>query len=99
MNLTTQINSALKTIKDPELGLDMLTLGLIYEIKENQGEVKVTMTLTFPGCPWGPELLEKVKKVIKATPGVKKVTVDLTFDPPWDISMIDPDARLSLGLR
>jgi metal-sulfur cluster biosynthetic enzyme len=59
-----KINEALKTIIDPELFIDIITLGLVYDIEENNGDIKITMTLTSPMCPYGPELLENIKLII-----------------------------------
>lgn len=78
-----QIIDKLKTINDPELNLDIWTLGLIYDININKNDVTIKMTFTFPGCPYGPALLDNVRTTISEIKEVKKVNVDLTFDPPW----------------
>ena len=78
------IKKILKTIYDPELGMDIVTLGLIYDIKEEARSVKIIMTFTSPMCPYGPLLIENVKKAIYAKKeGLQDVTVEVTFNPPW----------------
>ena len=78
-----QIIEKLKTVEDPELNLDIWTLGLVYDIYVNKSDIKVRMTFTFPGCPYGPMLLDNVKKSVSGIEGVKNVDVELTFDPLW----------------
>lgn len=73
----------LKNVFDPELHIDIYTLGLIYEIKINKSNIDIKMTFTFPGCPYGPWLLESVKQELSKMKGVKMVNINLTFDPPW----------------
>ncbi len=81
-----QIIEKLKAVKDPELDLDIWTLGLIYNIDIDKNNVKIKMTFTFPGCPFGPMILDNVKKGVSEIKGVKEVTIDLTFDPLWQPS-------------
>lgn len=92
-----QVEEALTKVKDPELGLDIISLGLVYEINIKATQVEVVMTLTFPGCPYGPELVSDTKKKIKAlTKG--EVSVTVTFDPPWELAKISDEAKLMLGM-
>lgn len=77
------IVEALKTIEDPELFLDIWFLGLIYNIGIDEGHVVIDMTFTSPMCPAGPQLKHEVATKVKALPGVKDVSVVITFQPPW----------------
>ena len=90
-----QIVEALKKVVDPELGIDIYTLGLIYQITPNDEKPIIKMTLTSPMCPYGPQVISDVKQKVGALPGVKEVTVDLTFEPPWQPS---EDVKLMLGI-
>ena len=78
-----QVREALKSVEDPELHMDIITLELVYGITIDGGAVQVTMTLTSPGCPFGPFILEAVKSAVRRVPGVEKVDVVLTFEPLW----------------
>ncbi len=89
---------ALKTVKDPELGLDLVALGLIYDIEIEETQVKVTISLTSPFCPVAGQIVEEVKEAIEAVEGVEAAEVELTFDPPWTPERIPPLIRASLGL-
>lgn len=80
-----QIIESLKTVKDPEIGIDLWTLGLIRDIKVGDGEVDIEMTLTSPFCPFGNEIVVSVEDAIKKI-GVEEVRVDITFEPPWEPS-------------
>jgi FeS assembly SUF system protein len=90
---------ALKTVYDPEIPVDIYELGLIYDVdlKEN-GNVDVKMTLTAPGCPVAGEMPQWVENAIMAVEGVEKVVVDMVFDPPWDMSLMSEEARLTLNM-
>ena len=75
----------LKNYKDPEIGIDIWTLGLIYKIEIDEEYIKITMTFTTPFCPYGPHMIEELKEqIIKA--GVKNVEIEVVFDPPWEPS-------------
>ena len=78
-----RITEALRTVFDPELGLSVVELGLIYGIAVRGGDVEITMTLTTPGCPIHDVMGEWVRRAVGAIPGVERVEVRLTFDPPW----------------
>jgi metal-sulfur cluster biosynthetic enzyme len=75
----------LKNYKDPEIGIDIWTLGLIYKIEIDHDYIKITMTFTTPFCPYGPHMIEELKKQIQDA-GVKKVEIEVVFDPPWEPS-------------
>ena len=89
----------LKTCFDPEIPVNIYDLGLIYEIKVDEGnDVKVKMTLTSPACPVAETLPPDVEQKIREIPDVNKATVTITFDPPWDKEMMSEEARLELGM-
>jgi len=96
--LEQKIVFELKNTYDPEIPVNVYDLGLIYEIDvEDEGKVKITMTLTAPNCPIIDELLNEIKTRIEHIEGVKEVEIVLTFDPPWDKSMMSEEAQLQLG--
>lgn len=89
----------LKNIYDPEIPVNIYDLGLIYEVDvEPQGTATIRMTLTAPNCPMADQLLEEVNTQVAKVKDVSEVNVILTFDPPWDRSMISEEALLELGL-
>jgi len=81
-----------------EIGLDIVTLGLVYDVKINDGSVEITMTLTTPMCPLGGFIVEDVRRRVEEIEGVKEAKVHLTFDPPWSPEMMDPNVRQMLGI-
>ena len=87
------IRESLKGILDPELGLNIVDLGLVYDIEIQDGDVQVAFTLTAMGCPIGPMIGEQIQETVMALPGVKTVSAELTFDPPWDPSLMSEDIR------
>jgi metal-sulfur cluster biosynthetic enzyme len=94
-----EIARALGTVYDPELGIDIVSLGLLYGIDEEPGEVHVTMTTTFEGCPMGAAIEDSVRRTVAmACPG-QRVGVEVTHEPPWDVAMLTPEARRRLGLN
>lgn len=93
-----EIRDALKGVKDPELGLDLVVLGLIYDIEVHGGHVDAVMSLTSPMCPVAGEIVDNVKETIEGVEGVESADVELTFDPPWTPDRINPLIRSSLGL-
>lgn len=95
MTTKDQVIEALKKSFDPELMIDVYSLGLIYDIKTKGDSVKIKMTLTTPLCPYGPMLIEDVKAKVKDIAKAKKVDVEVTFDPPWKPS---DEIRMMLGL-
>jgi FeS assembly SUF system protein len=89
----------LKNIYDPEIPVNIYDLGLVYEHKvDDEGNVKILMTLTAPNCPVADILPQQVKEEISYLTGVKNVDVEITFDPPWNQDMITDEAKLELGL-
>lgn len=94
MELTKEnIIECLKTVKDPELGMDIYTLGLIYNIAIGEDGIDILMTLTTPFCPYADEIMEGVEKSLEKFG--QKVRVDITFEPEWTLS---EDLKISLGL-
>ena len=85
----------LKQVYDPEIQVDVWTMGLIYDIKVQDKKVHIIMTLTTPMCPYGPMLLEEVKARIKEDTGAEEVQIDITFEPPWQPSQ---ELRMMLGV-
>jgi metal-sulfur cluster biosynthetic enzyme len=92
------VRKALRTVKDPELKLDLVVLGLIYDIRIDGGRVDVTMSLTSPMCPVAGEILEQARQAVETVEGVEKAEVELTFSPPWTAERIPPTIRAALGL-
>ena len=96
---TEQVHTALASVFDPEIPVNIVDLGLIYSVEvEDSGTVNILMTLTAPGCGMGPVLVEDVKTRISAVPFVTNVEVDLVFEPPWSRDMMSEAAQLELGL-
>jgi metal-sulfur cluster biosynthetic enzyme len=93
-----QVKLALRKVKDPELNLNIVDLGLIYEIVVEGSEVQVDMTLTSPGCPAGPQIMGDVERVLKALPGVTNVAINLVWQPFWSPDKIEPRVRAYMGL-
>ncbi len=100
LQLETDIVQVLKTIYDPEIpGVSIYELGLIYDIDvDDNNDVNITMTLTAPNCPMADEIVADVEQHVKNVQGVNSARISLTFDPPWDPSMLSEEARLELGL-
>ena len=97
--LKDTVISVLKTIYDPEIPIDIWTLHLIYGVDvDDEGNVKIVMTVTAPNCPVAEVLPAEVQKRVQAIMGVKNVEVELTFDPVWDISMLSDETKAELGL-
>jgi metal-sulfur cluster biosynthetic enzyme len=92
------IRDALKKVKDPELNLDLVTLGLVYDIQIEDPRVKAIISLTTPMCPVAGEIVDQARLAIAKVEGVEKAEVELTFDPPWTPERISPLIRSSLGL-
>jgi metal-sulfur cluster biosynthetic enzyme len=93
-----QVRKALRAVKDPELNIDLVVLGLIYDIGIDGGHVEVTMSLTSPGCPVAGEILNQARAAVEGVEGVESVNVELTFSPLWTADRIPPMIRSALGL-
>jgi FeS assembly SUF system protein len=97
--LREDIVAALKTVFDPEIPVDIYELGLIYKIDvDDDRNIEVEMTLTAPGCPVAGDMPGWVENAVSSVPGVGQVKVNLTFDPPWDMSRMSDEARLALNM-
>ena len=98
LQLAPAITDALETVFDPEIPVNIVELGLVYEvITKDDGIAKVVMTLTAPGCPVAGDIIDEVQRKVADIDGVNQALVELTFDPPWDKSMMSEVARLELG--
>jgi metal-sulfur cluster biosynthetic enzyme len=94
-----EVREGLKVVVDPEIGLDIVNLGLIYNVDVHENDIKVEMTLTGPGCPVGPMLQSQVYGVCASWPGARNVQVDLVWSPPWDPrTMASEEAKDVLGI-
>ena len=94
-----QVLEALRTCFDPEIPVNIYELGLIYNVKvEEGGAVRITMTLTSPHCPAAQSMPAEIEEKVKAVSGVSDVKIDLVWDPPWDASKMSEAARLQLGM-
>lgn len=94
----TDVRRRLRKVKDPELNLDIVVLGLIYDIDISEDYVHVTMSLTSPMCPAAGQIVEDAKKAIEELDDVSTADIELTFEPPWSPERIDPLIRSSLGI-
>ena len=96
-----EVYQALEEVLDPELGISIVDLGLIYQFQVTEGEkgarVKILMTLTVPGCPFMSNLADEVKEKVASLEGVEEVAVNLTFDPPWSPEKMSAAGKKKLG--
>ena len=98
LEIETRIIGVLKSIFDPEIPVNIYDLGLIYNINVDDDRIAhITMTMTAPNCPMADQLVEEVKYNVGGTRGVKEIDLKLTFNPPWDKSMLSDEAKLELG--
>jgi metal-sulfur cluster biosynthetic enzyme len=93
-----QVRKALRQVKDPELKLDLVVLGLVYDIDVEGTHVEVTMSLTSPACPVAGEIINQAQQAVEGVEGVESANVELTFSPPWTADRIPPLIRSALGL-
>ena len=97
MATVEDVTDALRDVIDPELGLDFVELGLIYDVEIDAGTVRVTYTLTSPGCPIGPQVSEQIEEFVSELEGVEDVQSTMTFSPPWTPERMSEDAKFALG--
>jgi metal-sulfur cluster biosynthetic enzyme len=93
-----EVYEALRQVEDPELGMDIVELGLLYDVEVDDQRVKVTHSLTSMGCPAGPMIQEDINRVARDVPGVEDVEIELTWDPPWTPERMSDDAKFILGI-
>lgn len=91
------VKKTLRQVQDPELGLNIMDLGLVYDVEVTEGNVHIKMTLTSPGCPAGPEIMTDAERVVRMLDGVEDVDVELVWEPFWTPERIDPRVRAFLG--
>ena len=92
------IYEKLKEIYDPEVGINIVDMGLIYSLDIADNKVAITMTLTSPGCPAGPQILSQVDSQVKTVAGVEDVDINVVWSPPWSPDMLSEEARDQLGI-
>ncbi len=97
MATVDEVTDALRDVIDPELGLDFVELGLIYEVEVDASTVRVTYSLTSPGCPIGPQVSEQIEEFVGDLDGVDVVEPTMTFSPPWSPERMSEDAKFALG--
>ena len=93
-----QIKLALRKVKDPELNLNIMDLGLVYDVLVEDRTVTINMTLTSPGCPAGPQIMNDVERTVRNLPGVEDVMMNLVWEPYWSPDRIEPRVRAYMGL-
>jgi metal-sulfur cluster biosynthetic enzyme len=92
-----EVIDALRVVEDPELGMDIVELGLLYDVEVEGPKVRVDYTLTSMGCPVGPMIEQQIQETIAEMPGVEEVDAELTWDPPWSPEKMSDDAKFILG--
>ncbi len=92
-----EVVEALHQVEDPELGMDIVDLGLLYDVEVDGSKVKVSYTLTSMGCPAGAMIQEDIDRVVGELPGVENVESEVTFEPPWNPDRMSEDAKFILG--
>jgi len=91
------VRQALRQVKDPELDLNIIDLGLVYDVAVDDGEVRIEMTLTSPGCPAGPMITNDAHKAVRVLEGVKDVNIEIVWAPYWTPEKIEPNVRAMMG--
>ena len=94
---TDQVKVALRRVKDPEINLNIVDLGLVYDIVVDGADVRVDMSLTSPGCPSGPEILGEAEAELRTIEGIGRAEINLVWSPPWSPERIEPRVRAYLG--
>lgn len=97
MPTVDEVQEALTNVIDPELGLDFVELGLVYDIEVEGGDVFISFTLTSPGCPIGPQVSEQMEEFVGELEGVSKVYPRMTFSPAWTPDLMSEEAKFALG--
>lgn len=94
-----KIYEALKNVIDPEIGFNIVDLGLVYDVEIEDGKVKIKMTLSSPSCPLSGTILNWVENTVKNIEGVKDVDIELVWEPPWNIEMASDEVKKALGMK
>ena len=97
MPTVDEVQEALTNVIDPELGLDFVELGLVYDVEIEEDEIYITFTLTSPGCPIGPQVSEQMEEFVGELDGVSKVHPKMVFSPPWSPELMSEEAKFALG--
>jgi metal-sulfur cluster biosynthetic enzyme len=92
-----EVLEILRTVEDPELGMDIVDLGLLYEVEIEESTAKITYSLTSMGCPAGPLIAQDIDGAVRQVEGIEDVRLELTFDPPWTPDRMSDDAKFILG--
>ena len=92
-----ELLEVLRQVEDPELGMDIVDLGLLYEVEVDDSTAKVTYSLTSMGCPAGPLIAQDIDAAVRQVEGIRDVELELTFDPPWTPDRMSDDAKFILG--
>ncbi|MBL8921393.1 MAG: metal-sulfur cluster assembly factor [Myxococcaceae bacterium] len=96
-DLRAQALAALRNVIDPEVGLNVVDLGLVYDVAVSGADVTVKLTMTTAACPLGEHLRHQSEEALRGLPDIGRATVDLVWDPPWTAERISPEGRLALG--
>ena len=91
------VRQALRSVKDPELNLNIIDLGLVYEVDVEDGNVHLQMTLTSPGCPAGPQILNDIHQAVRPMEGVQDVDIEIVWEPYWSPEKVEPKIRAMMG--
>ena len=97
MATSEEVTEVLRQVEDPELGMDIVDLGLVYEVEVEDSTAKVTYSLTSMGCPAGPLIAQDIDSTARQVEGIDEVELELTFDPPWTPDKMSDDAKFILG--
>jgi metal-sulfur cluster biosynthetic enzyme len=97
MPTSEEVTEVLRQVEDPELGMDIVDLGLVYEVEVEDSTAKVTYSLTSMGCPAGPLIAQDIDSAVRQVEGIDGVELELTFDPPWTPERMSDDAKFILG--
>jgi len=92
-----EVLDALRTVVDPEIGLNVVDIGLVYRVEPSDDKVEIDFTLTSPGCPLGDVIERDIKHAVKAATGIDNVVCNLVWNPPWSLEFMSEEARLELG--
>lgn len=92
------VEGKLRDVLDPELGINIVDLGLVYKISTSGNDADILMTLTFPGCPLGGIIQKEINNKVGAIENIGKINLEITFDPPWDLTKMSSEAKAELGM-